>query len=247
MTETQNRVNRVIVQLTIAAVVVGGLVVAMSMGRQQLASYIPAFAGWVESLGIWGPIVFILGYAVAAVALVPGSLLTLAAGALFGLAEGTLYVAIGSSLGACLAFLLGRYTARPYVERMIEGNKKFAAVDRAVGKNGFKIVFLLRLSPAFPFSFLNYALGLTKVRFLDYALACIGMLPGTFLYVFYGYTAGSLATAVSGVGGQKGVEGWVFLGVGLLATVIVTIFVTRIARRALKESTDVADAEAVAE
>jgi uncharacterized membrane protein YdjX (TVP38/TMEM64 family) len=229
--------------ILLAVIGLGGLA-AVIFGGRQLAGYIPAFAEWVDGLGIWGPVVFILGYIVATVAFVPGALLTLAAGVLFGLVKGTLFVVIGSSLGACAAFLVGRYGARRFVEKEVEGNQKFAAIDRAVGKNGLKIVLLLRLSPAFPFNMLNYALGLTKVRFLDYAIACIGMLPGTFLYVYYGYTAGSLAEAVSDSGAERGIEGWIFLGVGLLATVVVTVIVTRIAQRALKESTDVQEVEA---
>lgn len=230
------------VRKMLVGVVVLALLGGVIFGGRQLAGYIPAFAEWVDSLGIWGPVAFILGYMVAAVAFVPGALLTLAAGAIFGLAKGTAYVFIGATLGACSAFLVGRYGARRFVEKKIEDSEKFAAIDRAVGKNGLKIVFLLRLSPAFPFNLLNYALGLTKVRFVDYAIACLGMLPGTFLYVYYGYTAGTLAEAVSKEGSERGMEGWIFLGVGLVATLVVTILVTRLAQKALKESTDVEEA-----
>ena len=112
-----------------------------------------------------------------------------------------------------------------------------SAIDKAVARSGLKIVFLLRLSPAFPYNLLNYALGLTSVRFHDYLLASFGMLPGTFLYVYYGKVIGSLAEVTSGAQVEGGVERWIFLGVGLLATIAVTAIVTRIARRALREAT----------
>jgi uncharacterized membrane protein YdjX (TVP38/TMEM64 family) len=109
-------------------------------------------------------------------------------------------------------------------------------VDAAIGEQGFKIVALLRLSPVFPFNVLNYGLGLTRVRFRDYALACVAMAPGTLLYVYYGRVAGDLAMAAAG-SAERGTEYWAFLAFGLIATVVVTLFVTRIARRALREST----------
>ena len=198
----------------------------------------PAFAAWVDGLGVWGPLVFIAGYAVATVALVPGSVLTLAAGAIFGLVEGTIYVFFGATLGACGAFLVARYVARSAVERRIEANPKFATVDRAVGREGRKIVFLLRLSPVFPFNLLNYGLGLTKVRFVDYAIACLGMLPGTFLYVYYGKLLGDVAAVAGGAEVEKGAEYWVVLGLGIVATVAVTALITAKARQALQRETD---------
>jgi uncharacterized membrane protein YdjX (TVP38/TMEM64 family) len=208
---------------------------ALILGGRKAGQYIPQFAAWVEGLGLWGPIVFILGYAVATVAFIPGSLLTLAAGAIFGLVRGTVYTFLGATLGASAAFLVARYVARSAIERKIAGNPKFAAIDRAVGQEGFKIVALLRLSPVFPFNLLNYSLGLTKVRFLDYFLASIAMLPGTLLYVYYGTAAGSLAAVAGGAKTAKGTAYWVTLGIGLAATVIVTTFITRLAGKALRQ------------
>ncbi|HYG61668.1 MAG TPA: TVP38/TMEM64 family protein [Thermoanaerobaculia bacterium] len=216
----------------IAVAAVAGLLLA---GREAGAA-IPRFAAWVQGLGVWGPLVFILGYAVATVAFVPGSLLTLAAGAIFGVVQGTLYTLAGATLGASCAFLVARYVARRAIERRIAGNARFAAIDRAVSGEGFKIVALLRLSPAFPFNLLNYALGLTRVRFLAYLGASIAMLPGTLLYVYYGKAAGSLAAALGGgATAQRGPEFWITLGIGLVATVLVTTLITRIAGRALKQ------------
>lgn len=220
----------------IVAVLVG-LVLLVFLGR-SLGGYIPQFAAWVDSLGFWGPLVFILGYAVATVAFIPGSLMTLAAGAIFGLLEGTLYTFVGATLGAALAFLVSRYGARKAVERRLENSSKLQAVDRAVAKEGRKIVFLLRLSPVFSFVLLNYALGLTSVRFRDYLIASVGMLPGTFLYVYYGKALGSLASVAGGAEIERGLADWILLGVGLVATLVVTTVVTRIARRALEQEVE---------
>ena len=204
---------------------------------RQLGGYIPAFARWVESLGPLGPVVFILGYAIASVAFVPGSLLTLAGGAIFGLAKGTVIVFIAASLGAIAAFLVARYVARSAIERRLASHPRFAALDRAIESEGRKIVFLLRLSPVFPFVVLNYALGLTRVRLADYALACFGMLPGTLLYVYYGKVVGDVAALAAGAAVERGTAHYVVLGLGLVATLVVTTVVTRIASRALKSST----------
>jgi uncharacterized membrane protein YdjX (TVP38/TMEM64 family) len=229
-------------------IVIGlALLTAVTLGGRQIAAYIPRFAEWVASLGVWGPVVFILGYAVAAVAFVPGSLLTLAAGVIFGLAKGTVFTLIGATLGASGSFLIARYVARGRIEKKIAGNARFAAIDQAVGREGFKIVALLRLSPVFPFNLLNYALGLTKVPFLHYFAACAAMLPGTLLYVYYGKALGSLAALASGAKTQKGLEFWIVLGVGLLATIVVTTFVTRLAGKALRQQIDAPDAAAAEE
>ena len=191
----------------------------------------------MAELGFWGPLVFVLGYAIAVVAFVPASLLTLAAGAIFGLAAGTVYVLVAATLGACAAFLVSRHLARARVERRLAGNPRFAAIDRAIGEQGLRIVFLLRLSPAFPFNLLNYALGLTRVRFGDYAIACAGMLPGTLLYVYSGKLAGDLAALAAGARPEGDGGRTLLWAVGLLATLVVTLIVTRIARRALSEAT----------
>ena len=222
-----------IVKIGVAIAAVVGIVL---LGRMT-GSYVPAFADWVNGLGLWGPLVFIAGYSVAVVAFVPASLLTLAAGAIFGVAAGTAYVFVAATIGSCLAFLVSRYVARQAVERRVVGNERFAAIDHAVGEQGRKIVFLLRLSPVFPFNLLNYALGLTRVRFADYLAASVGMLPGTLLYVYSGKGAGEVAAFAGGGGTGEGTAQNVLLVVGLVATVVVTTIVTRIARKALAEAT----------
>lgn len=218
-------------------------VAALLLLGRQASPYVRQFSEWVQGLGFWGPVVFILGYAVATVAFVPGSALTLAAGFIFGLARGTLYTFVGATLGASAAFLVARYLARGAIERRIEGNPRFAAVDRAVGREGFKIVALLRLSPLFPFNLLNYALGLTRVRFVHYLTASVAMLPGTLLYVYYGAVARKAADSLAEAKVEKGIESWIFLGLGLVATVVVTAFVTRLASRELQREIEAPEGE----
>jgi uncharacterized membrane protein YdjX (TVP38/TMEM64 family) len=221
------------VRLLLAAAV---LVAVVLVGRQAGASVL-GFAAWVDGLGGWAPLVFVLGYVAATVAFLPGSLLTLGAGAVFGLVEGTLLVLVGATLGAAAAFLVSRYVARGMVERRLAGNRRFAAIDRAIGADGRRIVFLLRLSPAIPFNLLNYALGLTRVRFGDFVLASAGMVPGTLLYVYYGKVAGDVARLAGGAPMTRGAGYYVVLALGLAATVVAAALVTRTARRALEEAT----------
>ncbi len=201
----------------------------------RLGGYVPAFAAWVDELGFWGPAVFVAGYAAATLAFVPGSILTMAAGAIFGLAKGTLLVFFGATLGSTLSFLVARYVARGAIERRLADRPRFQAIDRAASRHGLKIIFLLRLSPVFPYNLLNYGLGLTRVKLRDYVLAAFGMVPGTFLYVYYGKALGSLAAVAGGAAPEKGLGDWLLLGVGLAATVAVTVIVARIAKRALAE------------
>ena len=211
------------------AVIVAGL---LFLGR-DLAAWLPSVPERIRGLGAWGPVAFIGLYAVAAVAFVPGALLTLAAGGIFGLGLGVVVVLAGATLGASLAFLIARYLARGPVERALRGNARFTAIDRAVGQDGRRITFLLRLSPVFPFSLLNYALGLTQVRFVDYLLASLGMIPGTVLYVYSGSLVGQVAGAAVGAAPPHGAAYYLVLALGLAATILVTVIITRVARRAL--------------
>ena len=215
----------------VVLVAVGGLILAGRTLSEQLQS----IAVWIDSLGVLAPVAFVAVYALATVAFVPGSVLTVTAGAIFGLGAGTLYTLIAATLGASLAFLVSRYALRGLIARHIARHAGFAAIDRAVAREGRRIVFLLRLSPLFPFNFLNYALGITSVRFSDYVVACAGMLPGTLLYVYYGKLAGDIARAAGGLTPERGAGYYAVLFLGLLATVAVTAYVTTLARRALAQ------------
>jgi len=191
--------------------------------------WVQSFNGWVEQHGPLGYVIFILAYAVATVLFFPGSLLTIGAGLTFGLWRGFLLVSTGATLGASLAFLVARYFVRNRVEKAARGNPKFAAIDDAIGREGWKMVALLRLSPLLPFNVSNYLYGVTKVGFWPYVAASwAGMLPGTFLYVYLG-AAGREATSGQTAGPWK----WTLFGAGLLATIVVTIWISRLAKKAV--------------
>lgn len=190
---------------------------------------------WIQDLGPVGAIAFIIIYIMATVAFLPGSILTLGAGVVFGVIFGSIYVFVGASIGATAAFLVGRYIARDWVARKIAGNENFKAIDEAVGREGFKIVLLTRLSPLFPFNLLNYAYGVTGVGLKDYVLGSIGMLPGTIMYVYIGSLAGNLATIGTGEQPTNPAVQWAIRIIGFIATVAVTLYVTRLARKALEK------------
>jgi uncharacterized membrane protein YdjX (TVP38/TMEM64 family) len=188
---------------------------------------------WIDNLGALGTFAFIILYIIATIAFLPGSILTLGAGVVFGVILGSVFVFIGATIGATGAFLVGRYIARDWVVSKIEGNQKFRAIDQAVGKEGLKIVLLTRLSPIFPFNLLNYAYGVTGVSLRDYVLGSVGMIPGTIMYVYIGSLAGNLATIGTETPTANPIAQWTIRIIGLLATVAVTLYVTKIARKAL--------------
>ena len=195
-----------------------------------------SFNNWVKDLGPTGYFVFGIGYILATVLFLPGSVLTLGAGFIFGVIKGSIIVWVSATIGASLAFLVARYLLRSQIMEKFGKHSKFRAVDSAIGEKGGKIVLMLRLSPIFPFNMLNYLLGLTAVRFWHYVLASwIGMLPGTVLYVYLGYVGKASIEAASGGEGQTPWQ-LVYLMVGLLVTFVVTLYVTKIARKALKSS-----------
>lgn len=215
---------------------VAALVAAVAL--LPVAEWLLAVVEWVRGAGPVGVVAYILLYAVAVVLFLPASVLTLGAGFVWGPVYGTMIVSPASVLGATLAFLLGRTALRERVASWVAGSPRFRAVDDAVGRQGFLIVFLLRLSPVFPFIVLNYTLGLTKVTTGRYVLASfIGMLPGTFLFAYLGSTLTGLAQVLSGEAGEDPAARYMYWG-GLVATLAVTALVTRIATQALRESVD---------
>lgn len=193
----------------------------------------------IEDLGWWGPVAFVAAYNLATVLFIPGSVLTLGGGAIFGLWRGSVYVFAASTLGAVFAFAIGRYLCRDRVVKYMESHPKFKALDRAVSQQGLKIVFLTRLCPLFPFNLLNYALGITQVSFKNYVLGSFGMIPGTIMYVYSGSLVGDIAaigTETVYASPQDSAVKWLINIISFIATVAVTVFITRIARKALEES-----------
>lgn len=195
--------------------------------------WIAAVNAWVESLGAWGPIAYGAFYIVAALAFIPGSAITIGAGALFGLGLGTVVVSIASTASAALAFPLARSLFRKRVQGVVKSRPSFQAVDAAIEDGGWKIVGLLRLSPVVPFSALNYLLGVTNVRYVPAVLiSWIAMLPGTLLYVYFG----AIGKDVAG-GKEKGPLEWALMIAGLVATLVVTVVLTRMAKSRMNAET----------
>jgi len=219
-----------VAKLIILALLLAAFVAALVY--PPVRAWMQASLDWVKDLGVWAP-VFVAGfYIVACVLFLPGSVITVGAGAVLGVPMGTIAVSIGSTLGAAAAFCVGRFIARDWVAAKVADHPRFAAIDEAVGREGFKIVLLTRLSPIFPFNLLNFAYGLTKVRLGTYVLASwIGMFPATVMYVYLG-SLGKVATQWS----QMPTMQKVLYLAGLVATVAVTVVITRLARRALKEA-----------
>jgi uncharacterized membrane protein YdjX (TVP38/TMEM64 family) len=225
-----------IVQLLVLTAIVIALFLATKF--LPVHEWLRSFNDWVGQMGVAGIFIFIAVYAVATVLLAPGSILTIGAGFAFGLWKGFFAVSAGATLGAALAFLVARFIARGKVEAIAQRDEKFRKIDNAIGKQGAKLIFLLRLSPVIPFNLSNYFYGLTGVKFWPYVLASwIGMMPGTFLYVYIG-TAGkaAVAAAAGAEAVEHGWQYWTFLSIGLAATIIVTIWVTKIARDALRKT-----------
>ena len=215
--------------------VAGGLLVVAVLVAAwtllPLGTWLEALRAWVDGLGIWGYVAFALIYAIATILLAPGSPLTIAAGIAFGL-TGFFPVMVGATLGACGGFLVSRYIARGWVEKRTANSRLFAAIDRAIKAEGWKIVGLMRLSPLVPFNLQNYFFGVTQVKFPAYAIATFfGIMPGTLLYVWIASVG-----AAAGSGEETGPAKWALLGVGLVATLAVTIIVSRKAQKELSRT-----------
>jgi uncharacterized membrane protein YdjX (TVP38/TMEM64 family) len=208
-------------------------VVAVAVGWPP-GSWITGAAAWTERHEEVAGVLFVAAYALAAVLVIPSSILTLAAGYLFGLPLGVALTSAGSVLGAAAAFLVGRYIARDSVARRIAARPRFRALDAALRHDGFPIVLLARLSPLLPYNLLNYGLSLTDVRFRDFLLATwIGMLPVVVLYVYTGSLAKSLATLTTS-GRPPSWLAHALLAIGFAATAALTVLITHRATRILR-------------
>lgn len=215
------------------------LTLGLALAAIAIAAWLLPAREWLMQLGDWAeahPRIawagFILAYILAAVCMVPGSILTLAAGVVFGIAGGVALVSVASTLGAGAAFLAGRFLARDWVESRLKAMPRFAALDRAVARRGWLIVLLARLSIVIPYNLLNYALGLTQVRFGAYlASTFAGMLPAIFLYVYLGSVAGELA-AIDRTGASA-MPQWLLIA-GLIVAALLLVVIARITARALR-------------
>ena len=217
-----------------------GLVIAAF--TLPIVDWLAAFFAWVQANPAIAWAVFIVFYVSAVVLMLPGSILTLGAGYVFGLGYGFVIVSFASTVGATCAFLVGRFFAREWVAGKLSAMPRFSALDRAVGARGAAVVLLTRLSPAFPFTLLNYALGLTQVPLKTYVLVSwLGMMPGTLLYVYLGSIAQNLTAVFSGELAESPV-GNTLLYLGLAATLALTVLITRFASGALDQHLDPSNA-----
>ena len=222
--------------ISVGMIVLGLLAIASALPIEDAIRLVER---WVQGLGPAGPLVYAGIYLLVTVLMIPAAAFSVVAGALFGLVWGTVAVWLGANIGAALAFLIARYLARDAVARKLAGFPKFKAIDRAVAEGGWKIVAMLRLSPAVPFNLQNYLYGLTGIRFW----ACVGatavaMLPGIFLYVYLGYAGRASLEAAAAGEVQGGLGQTILFIVGLLATLAVTVYITRLARRAITQQTE---------
>jgi len=210
--------------IALLMVVIAIFVLSYAFG---IGEKLAALRGWIEALGALGPAVFILIYAGAVIAALPGSAITIIAGAIFGSVSGIIVVSIASTLGASLAFLIGRYFARDATAKWLSKRAKFKKLDDLTERHGAIMVALVRIVPIFPFNFVNYGFGLTKVRFWTYVFwSWLCMLPGTVLYVV-GTDAISRAII------QKSVP-WPLIGV-LIGVGILLVVLVKLARKRLHE------------
>ena len=221
---SQKKKSLPIKPIILLAVVVAIIVISAKMG---VGEKLGALQDWIRSLGVLGPLAFMVVYAVATVAALPGSALSIVAGAVFGPVLGVVTVIFAATLGASLAFLVSRYFARNSIEKWLEGNEKFRRLDELTARHGDIMVAITRLVPLFPFNLLNYGFGLTRVAFKTYVVwSFVCMLPGTILYV-----VGSAAVAEAV---REGKVPWLLVVVVALILGIIVVL-GRQARKKLKE------------
>lgn len=206
------------------------ILIALALGR-LLSPWLPQFAAWVNTMGVWAPVAFVATYVVVVVCMLPAFLLTMVGGAVFGFAKGSMLVMTGAMLGATSAFLIGRYFARDQVARRVASNPTLTAIDRAVGEDGLKLVFLIRLSPIFPFVLTNYALGVTRVRLRDFIIGTLGFAPIVLTYAAYGSASGGAPRADGSAPTSP-----IVLAAGIVATIVLGVLLTRMAQRAIRDA-----------
>lgn len=216
-------------KIVVALLVVAAVIVLFRV--LPVAIWLGNFQTYVRGLGALGYLVYIVVYALCVVAFVPASILTLGAGAIFGFAGGTIVVVIGATIGATLAFLLARTVMRKRIEAMTASNAKFRALDRAIAAEGMKIVFLVRLAVVFPFTYINYAFGLTAIPLWRYVVATLfGIIPATAAFVFASSAATRAATTST-----SSITKIVYIAGGIIA-IFVSVLIGRIATKAIRRA-----------
>ncbi|NJR55973.1 MAG: TVP38/TMEM64 family protein [Acaryochloris sp. CRU_2_0] len=211
---------------------------AIAFHRFNLQAVLHTCWLWFSGFVTQNPLVFILFFNIATLLCFPASLLALKAGYVFGLGWGTVYVLVAAILGTILAFLMGRYLTRHWVQPKLQDNFRFRAITHAVEKEGWKIVLLTRLSPIFPFNLTNVAFGMTQISLKNYSLGSFGILPGTVLYTYMGSLSSELTTmdlSASSMPLSLKIAQWGLRFVGLAATLVITLYLNRIAKKVLNQ------------
>ena len=186
---------------------------------------------WLAGQGVWTLPIFTLAYVSAAILGIPNIVLILAAGTLFGLTEGVINASIADTLSIAACFLIGQSFGRRWITRLVRENSRFHQLDRAFAQKGWKIVFLTRLSPILPSNILNYGFSITQINFWEYLFfSWLGMLPVIFTYVYVGAFGGAILTP------SQEPKNLAFQALGLLATVCVMFYTTRLTASVLKPS-----------
>lgn len=231
--ETRFGNKRSALRLWVAGVIVLGLIAGLSV--LPLEQWLRSAQLAIDAQPIFGRILFVAGFALAAVLMVPGSVLMMSGGFLFGIRDGVLLALLGITVGAVLACLLSRGFLRGVVLQRVAGNPRINAIDRAVQSRAFLVVSLTRLSLLIPYNVLNYIYGLTAVRLTTYALATwVGMIPAVALYVYLGSLAGNVDELVAGDAQANPLMPYL-LGAGLIFLVLASYVVHRTATRALQD------------
>ncbi|WOO39701.1 TVP38/TMEM64 family protein [Rubellicoccus peritrichatus] len=218
-------VRCVLITIITAIVVAGGFL---------LKNDIPEISAWIQAQGKWAPIIFIAIFAIGSCFLIPADIFVFVAGAIFGLWWGYLYVAIAEMIAMLLQFFLARYVFKDRVEGFMQRHPKFNAIDKAVSKQGLKIAFLLRLGPV-PLGPLSYILGVSRISMKNYLIASPGVLPSLFAVVYYGVLAAHLTKLASGLEHHSPAHYISMVG-GAIVAVITTVYITHVARKALKDA-----------
>ncbi len=216
--------------VTRAAGIAVPIVPGLLLGR-MVSPWLPGFSAWVNTMGAWAPIAYVTAYVAVVVLMMPAFLVIMAGGAVFGVVKGSLLALTGATIGGTCAFLIGRYFARDMVARRVSANPTLSVIDRVIGEDGLKLVFLLRLSPAVPFVLSNYALGVTRVKLRDFVLGTIGLTPIVVTYAAYGSASGAGPNA----DGSAAISPWM-LTLGIIVTVILGLLLARIVQRAIREA-----------
>lgn len=219
--------------ISIAAIAI--VVILAIIFREPLKDSLISLNQWINENKLLGSFLFVLIYTIAPIFFLPVNIFSVSAGWSFGIFYGVLLVSLAATLSCVVTFLMGRFIFRDWLEKKAEENKKIKAVKKAVNDKGWKIVALSRFSPILPFSILNYSYGASDIPFWQFTLAsALAMIPGTCVYVYGGTLIKNLGDYGSSENGMS-VPQMTLFGFGIVATIVLIIYLTKQAKEALSE------------